>query len=304
MMCAQPRPETSRSGTEQPQAASQTVDVPQPRMPAFVVRNADDVRGVLGKVGIADPGTVTILNSDPALAKVRGALGNAPVAGLITNPPPLIVQVPDATLARVARGRDAYGFYMPNSNMILVSESAARPPERLNEVICHEISHYAGWRGHGFDNVWNAGGQIARMNKPEWLEEGMANALSSSLVQNTRERIAYPYETMAVVMLEKLSSPQIVRTAYTSGDYRPLQQAVDSKLGAGTFERLMAFPNGAEASIFLLDATNRTPPPINMDDYFNDPRVVRAMAALMPAPSSQGDSSRERGNPDLERGRF
>ncbi len=308
-MCAQPRqPETSRS--ESPpstasQAQNQPIQAPQPRTPNFVVNNEADVRRMLGSLGIANPGNITVLNSGAALANARGALAGTPAAGLLSQPPPIVVQVPDATLAMVTRGRDAFGYYMPNSNMILVSASASATPERLNEVLCHEMSHYAAWRGHGFENVWTINGQMAAFNKPVWMEEGMANAISSSIIPSTRERMAYPYETMAVVMLENLAGQQAVRQAYISGDYRALQQAVDSKLGAGTFERLAQFPNGAEASIFLLDAVNKNPPPINMDSYFNDPRVVRAMAALMPSQGqSQPPQGRERENADLMKGRF
>src|SRR5512143_641245 len=225
-MCAQPRqPETSRS--ESPpstasQAQGQPVQAPQPRTPNFIVNNESDVRRMLGSLGIANPGNITVLNADSALASARGALAGTPAANLLSRPPPLVVQVPDATLASVARGRDAFGYYMPNSNMILVSASASASPKRLAEVITHEISHYAAWRGHGFENVWTVNGQIAAFTKPVWLEEGMANAISSSLIPSTRERMAYPYETMAVVMLEKLAGQQVVRQAYISGDYRPL----------------------------------------------------------------------------------
>src|SRR5512135_610138 len=111
-MCAQPRqPETSRS--ESPpstvtQAQGQPIQAPQPRTPNFVVNNEADVRRMLGSLGIANPGNITVLNSGAALANTRGALAGTPAAGLLSQPPPLVVQVLDATLSMFARARDAF----------------------------------------------------------------------------------------------------------------------------------------------------------------------------------------------------
>ena len=288
-MCAQPRkpPETSRDQQQtvpQQQTAAVAITPPQPRTPDFIMRDAADVRKLMGSLGIKNPGPIRILNADAQINSVRGALAGTPVANLLGQPPPLVVQVSEATLTRMARGRDAYGYYMPNSNLILVSTAASATPQRLAEVTSHELTHYAAWRGHGFENIWNSAGKFY---KPAWLEEGMANAISSGIAGGN-ERMAYPYETMAVVMLERIAGDaQIVRRAYVSGDFRALQQVIDQKLGAGTFERLVQFQDGAEASLYLMDAANKQPPPMDTNAYFADPRVVRAMASLMPPPGTR-----------------
>ncbi|MFH0884883.1 MAG: hypothetical protein V1861_04190 [Candidatus Micrarchaeota archaeon] len=220
---------------------------------------------------------------------MRAQYVGLPVAPLLTQPPPIVVEVPDAEVLRLSGGQSADGYYIPNTNIIVVSASTARDPALLNEVILHEMNHYAGWRGHGFNNAFSNGGTLSAMPNLVWLEEGLANSGSSGLIGATTRPIAYPYETMTAVLLERVAGPAAVREAYASGDYRRLQQIVNERLGEGTFETVIGLrqrpdgstiSNGAEALDFLRGAIERNPGSADMGAFWADPRIQRSTATI------------------------
>ena len=284
----------------QPAIRERTVEAPAPRVPHFVIQDAAGAQNFLQSLGIQNPGQLSVIPISSELYRVREDYQGLPVHGLMGNPPPVAVRVSDEVFRRASPSAGADAVYIPNSNIIFVSESATRDPNHLSEVLLHEINHYASWRGHGFDVIFRSKGKDVSGSRIDWMEEGFANFLSSGLAGRTGERIAYPYETLTAVMLCYVSGgdANAIREALSTGDFRNLQRRVDSKLGNGTFEILMGarptpdggrITNGAEAFDFLSSRSfDRNPPVMDERLFFSDTRVRRAMATLADRASSGG----------------
>ncbi|MFN7991371.1 MAG: hypothetical protein U0R44_04415 [Candidatus Micrarchaeia archaeon] len=272
-MCAQRRHSDSA-------AEPVVVPLPQPAVPTRVVDTVGGVAEFLRERGITKPGPMSLIDATPELLRVRANFAGTPVAGTLTHPPPIIVRVPDATIERfVGKGNEA--CHIPWTNIILVSDSALASPRR-SEILVHEITHYAGFRGHDGSSVYRGpNGQTALMGIPVWMEEGLVNAFSSRSASGVSE-ISYPYETLAGILLEKLHfDPQVIRLAYITGDFRAFQGVVDSQLGSGTFEGMLRCQSGAEAFSFVYSRVQAQRPAFFDEKGFRaDPAVQRALSMV------------------------
>jgi len=225
----------------------------------FVANDVSDVKNFLKNMGIEDP-SITPLDTGKEMKLVSSALSSTYAGPLISDPPPYAVKVSPEVLYRITRDKSADGMHIPNSNIILISASSAESPEERSEALTHEITHYAAWRGRGFSMIYSTEGKhIPSLGKDvkiidrsvNWFNEGVTNSISSSLVKRPDAPLDYRYETMVAVLLERVVGQDMLRQAYVSGDYRCIQQIVNSKLGPGTFEELLKIRKPKEAFEFL-----------------------------------------------------
>ncbi len=212
----------------------------------------------------------------------RDYLGES-LHGRIIATPPYVSFVPREILEAMTDGYGSLwrGQYFPDSNHLLL-HSYVHDESELRLATIHELLHYASWLGGGStDYLWaGAGGRPVHRNVP-WLDEGLTELHAQQLLRAhgfVPDSISYAPETIVGFYLQQIAGADILRRAYLSGDFQEVGRIVDSRLGAGSFERLAGSGRGAEALSFLeqrLDSAR-----IDRSSWETDPVVVLARSRM------------------------
>jgi hypothetical protein len=164
-----------------------------------------------------------------------------------------------------ADGSSSYGRYIGGTNHIMIRDDQPheegivvrdRTESRRRLTILHEQLHYAAWLGGGMDIRWRDGeGHPVIAGRVGWLHEGLTEMHAQQIVRSHGHQpgyVSYPHETATGIYLQRLVGADTLRRAYLTGDFTQVRQALDRRLGAGTFDRLLQKRNGAEALSFLM----------------------------------------------------
>ncbi|MFN7990622.1 MAG: hypothetical protein U0R44_00535 [Candidatus Micrarchaeia archaeon] len=192
-----------------------------------------------------------------------GFLGPAIHERFIRTPPVVTVESESyfATLnASEKTAVRAVGKYYHDTNHIMICEEIARYDEPTRMVLLiHEQLHYASYLGGGRSIRWRGGSGeqvVAPTADSDWLHEGLTQYFSLRLAH---EHGYYPSETFYMdgvrvgFFLSRIVGDDALKTAFLTGDFTAVRNAVDSRLGAGTFGRLMSSGRAPEASVLLSD---------------------------------------------------
>lgn len=232
-----------------------------------VARTADDVRRILESRGITDPGTLRILDAARELRAVSDYFGGR-IASSLASAPPVVVEVSQETMNRIMEASGtpfvAGAFYLPGTNVVLTSPTLESSPSARDDVLTHEINHYVSYLGRGgvsmiFEFPPGTGYTLP---SPPWMEEGLTEFFTSRMLGSRSMSIDYPCETVTMALLEHIVGADTVRDAFTGSGrgYDGLREALDARLGTGTFMTLVGLAplpggrtitNGAEALEFL-----------------------------------------------------
>ena len=239
-----------------------------------VARSADDVRRVLESRGLADIGPIRVLDSAREARTVSDFYGGR-TASSLSSAPPIVVELSEEAMARLMRsggigsGGGFYSFipgamYLPGTNIIVTTPSLEASPSAREDVLLHEINHYASFLGRGgYTFTFEHPPGTGYHHYSSWLEEGMTEFFTSRMLGGRSMAIEYPYETVTIAFMEMMAGPQAVRDAFTGTGrgYDGLREALDARLGEGTFFTLMGMQptpegrtiaNGGEAFEYLL----------------------------------------------------
>jgi hypothetical protein len=162
-------------------------------------------------------------------------------------------------------GAPAIAFYISGTNHIAISEGLASDRAMRMESAAHEQLHYAAYLGGGQGVRWMDENQkpvVKDFDDVRWIHEGMTELIAQQLVRSkgyTPKSMAYPSEVLVASYIANTldeaagagKGGPLLRTAYTTGDFTRVRSLLDSRLGKGTFERLIGMRRGADALSFM-----------------------------------------------------
>jgi len=152
------------------------------------------------------------------------------------------------------------GIYLPGTNVIALPDyMVSRDFSGMRtHIVVHENLHYAAFLGGGNIFRWRdeKGAPVVR-GYISWFHEGLTELHAQQITyQNSSggaAPVAYPRETEFSFLLQTLVGKDTLKEAYFSGDLTKVRQAVDEKLGPGTFDALISKKRGTEALALLSD---------------------------------------------------
>jgi hypothetical protein len=204
---------------------------PEPILPDILLKSASEIRRLFGENKMR----LQILGNESVRSKILSELRRAGIAPNLDTLP-LIAYTGSV---ENACGSKKVACHLRQTNLIVINRGRME-----KHTLDHEISHYINWLTSNGDIFYNKKGKAYRRREIEWLNEGMAEAISLGLL---RMSDIYPQETNVVLELLKLVGPKTIRYAFYSGNYREIQERTDSKYGHGTFERVMEAETAKEA---------------------------------------------------------
>ncbi|HSB46912.1 MAG TPA: hypothetical protein VLD37_02775 [Candidatus Bilamarchaeum sp.] len=237
--------------------------------PRTIIADEAGVRQWLSARQMSAPQSMTIRDFSAERSVISRFYSGTAMGKAFDAAPPIVVSMSRADFLSTFRpaptvdGQTPEAIYVPGTNMIVVSDEALSRyrPEVASEMIYHEMIHYAAFIGRGQDAFTFMGqssfgaGRVPITIEAHWLEEGLTNLFASRL--GHAQAMTYPFETMAVRMLEMLGADAAMLIEAHSGDTRRLQEIVDRRLGDGAFEGLLHCHNGIEAMAYLLGRDNQ-----------------------------------------------
>ncbi len=275
---------------------------PRIRRPPFLMcRDIEQVREVLRIYGAMEMHLMMsgILEDRKEIGNLMYAYDETSRQALV-RAPPIVVRVPQGLLDQLAIAGGASGAYVPGTNIVLVSSSPLRfpdgTPQRVEDIITHETLHYLDYLLHANRIVFRSRGRLVNPEPPRFFDEGATNYAALQVVGgmhlpgNREAPASYAYPTAVMVAIEMLAGIERLAPAMQSGNWERVQQAIDQKLGQGTFERILECGNGAEAIGLILELDGGQPPLIDRQLLERHPvmrRARRGIEAMRP-PSMAG----------------
>lgn len=173
--------------------------------------------------------------------------------------PPVVTAESESFFKATTSHRDAAGIYFPDTNHLVIHHTKLGGSDitELEHITAHEMLHYAAYLGGGFDiRFRDKDNRPVLLNYVSWLHEGLTELHAQQRIRSTSNAqppVAYPIETTTGFHLQQLAGEETLRKAYLGGDFTQVRQAIDQKLGEGTFERIVKKERGADALVFLKD---------------------------------------------------
>ncbi|HSB47111.1 MAG TPA: hypothetical protein VLD37_03790 [Candidatus Bilamarchaeum sp.] len=202
------------------------------------------------------------------------------ISGRLRQTPPVFTTAPRSFFDALeqAEGAGANAYYSPGTNHIIIADDLAVEADRRRTIL-HETLHYAAHLGGGDPSNmrWRgaAGAPVFNGARPSavWLHEGLAELYAQQLTRNAGHDTtysSYPQQLRVAFMLQKLvEDDSVLRRAFLTGNFTEVRRIVDGKLGAGSFDAVMAAdtPSGA-----LMELTSRmTSAGIDFSPWLSDP---------------------------------
>jgi hypothetical protein len=175
--------------------------------------------------------------------------------------PPIVTGEDDSWLRAMALATGGYhpGTYYPGTNHIIVGAYEANREEGdVLKLLAHEQLHYAAYLGGGQTVRWrdDSGAAILQPRVGGWnIHEGTTELLANELARAngySPSGVAYTYETSVCFALEQVVGQEPLRRAYFSGDFTEVRRLMDERLGAGTFDALMACSSAPDAFSLIM----------------------------------------------------
>jgi hypothetical protein len=153
------------------------------------------------------------------------------------------------------------GGLFPDTNIVMVNSKGGcggsgevACAQNEEGILTHELHHYAAYLGRGAampDDMWIAAkdGTVLGLDV-YWLDEGLTELYSDRFGGKhgmPADKVAYPFEVVAVSLIEQLTSPKEMKEAYFSGNFSTIRDEMDARFGEGAFEKIMESENGIEA---------------------------------------------------------
>lgn len=164
-------------------------------------------------------------------------------------------RTPPAPFIALELPKGSMALYLPEGNGIFLALPPKSTEADIREAIVHEQLHYAAYLGCGGTvRFIDEGGAKMFLGRIAWLDEGLTELHAQQLTQEhgfEPSRVAYPAETTVSFYIQQIAGEDALKTAYLTGDYTQVRQAIDAKLGAGTFDKLVSMERGADALAFL-----------------------------------------------------
>ncbi len=180
------------------------------------------------------------------------------------------------------------GGYLVGTNAIVIPEGSLDLGEaEARHVLLHELLHYASWLGGGRSVRWrdDEGRPVFQGDAPAWnSHEGLTELMAQETVREKgydTPRIGYPAETMTCFYMERLlgeGGHDMLLQAYLHGDFTEVRSRLDSALGAGSFEALLAKPDAAQALSYILARMDERG--IDRSEWDSSPIMTLARAKL------------------------
>ena len=178
-----------------------------------------------------------------------------------SDAPPVITGEDDSWLMTMARTTGGFhpGTYYPGTNHIIVGAyQAEREEGDVLKLFAHEQLHYAAYLGGGQTVRWrdDSGRAIIQPRVGSWnIHEGTTELFANELARAngySPNGVAYTFETSVCFALEQVVGSEPLRQAYFSGDFTEVRRLADERLGAGTFDALMACSSAPDAFSLIM----------------------------------------------------
>lgn len=217
--------------------------------------------------GPADPRHAPANSTERLGAEVSSWFGASvlgrQLAARFARTPPVVTEDPHRLFrfeGSVSGTPSAGAFFHPGTNHVSMDVDAMSDmtPQTRRQSLAHEIFHYASHLGGGGTIRWRDQRGAAVIPKDmEFLHEGATELMAQQLSRsrgNDPGTVAYGAETTVAFYLQQVAGANTLGAAYLGGDFTAVRLAVDTKLGAGTFDRMAATGNGSGALVVLRDA--------------------------------------------------
>jgi hypothetical protein len=186
----------------------------------------------------------------------RDFLGETVYARLTETPPVAVNETTSwCETVNSALGFPSGGGYNTGSNLVFVR----LPDEEAYSfvLIAHEQLHYASFLGGGMDIRWKDENDLPHIQRDGFwnIYEGLTELHAQMLVRShgiDPDGVVRPYETAVSFVMQQVVGEEPLRRAYFSGDFTEVRSLFDQRLGAGTFDTLMATQVGAEAYSIIM----------------------------------------------------
>ncbi len=183
------------------------------------------------------------------------------------------------------------GAFLPGANAVIISDPDILVGEGEGEsrhILLHEQLHYAAWLGGGYEGLrWTdeSGARFSRSARGAWsVNEGLTELITQEELRSRGfepRSVNYPAETTACFYLQQLlgeGGDAVLRAAYFSGDFTEVRTRLDSALGAGSFDTLVAKGSAALALSYIVERMDAQG--IDHSTWDQDPIVSGARARM------------------------
>ena len=201
------------------------------------VGNEKELRDYLRKHGSTVPSSVRQIDIPKEDIKLLGnVLSQEQIDKMTTKFPPSMFVVSGAEISGACNDKLAAGCYFPGTNILLLND------EKNQHTRVHELVHYMHWLVSQKVLAYVSSGSLnpVEMTIPRRLDEGTTESITHRLLGQSTAGISYPVETRMLALVELVAGQTETFNAYFSGDWTEVQKKVDEKLGALTFEKLLA----------------------------------------------------------------
>ncbi len=250
-------------GFEQPARVFTTTDEARADSEGFMRRGFDTVPGLSAAPEV--PGAAEYRDSHQedvgAISRdvsggwmTRDFLGETVFSRFSRSPPVATLETGGwfATVS-AASGNPTGGMYEAGTNHVFVSLYQG---DNAYLMMAHEQLHYAAYLGGGGATRWRDGDGNPHLREEGWaVHEGMTELLAQGLARShgrVPSGVAYTFETSVCFAMQQVVGEEPLRRAYLSGDFTQVRTLLDVRLGAGSFDGLMACRSGADAFSFIM----------------------------------------------------
>lgn len=153
-----------------------------------------------------------------------------------------------------AANDNAVGMYYPATNIVSGTIEKKAIADEISKWT-HELLHYiSASEGGGSASL-----RIAGVNKPycKWLDEGLTELNAQRLTRANGfepSYVAYKPDVESVYYIERLVGREILKEAYFTGEFGAVRKAVDARLGAGSFGKMIEFEEPGQVLQFLRES--------------------------------------------------
>ncbi len=203
-------------------------------------------------------------------------LGDTLYARFVQNPP---------VISAGASSFGEAGTYFSGTNCIGFNTGTSKWGSEDSSIAlaAHEALHYAAYLGGGDHIRWRDDAGAPVTDSVRWeVDEGGTEYFAQLLARRSGHSptsVAYPNETLVWFYMGAVlgNDSPLLRMAFLSGDFSDVRSAIDSRLGAGTFDSIM-MRSPASAALELVKE-RMAAAGIDYHQWDSDPLASTAMAS-------------------------